>query len=119
MSKEVKYAAKFRQTVAVDVGHLSAKGGRIGGTVGERRALAKAPKAETPSTKSTFQRVKDFLGFQTAGSLPAPNAEFVNSDTRHPFHQLAQGKPANTSLYDDRKLVAYLNTVSPQKKPAA
>lgn len=119
MSKEVKYASKFRQTVAVDVGHLSAKGGRIGGTVGERRALAKAPKAENPTTKSTFQRVKDFLGFRTAGSLPAPNAEFVNGDIRHPFHQLAQGKPANTSLYDDRKLVAYLNTVSPQKKPTA
>lgn len=115
MAKDVKYASKYRQTVGVDVGHLVKRGESVGQTVGARRQLAKAAQPETPSTRNAFQRVRDFLGLRTEGTLPAPNAEFVNGDVRHPFHQLGQGKPTQ-SLYDDNKLVAFLNTIAPKKR---
>ncbi len=109
----IKYASKYRQTVAVDVGQLPT-GGKVGTTIGERRDLAKAPRPEAPSTKSAFQRVKDFLGF-SADTLPAANAQFIHGSTHHPFNRLGQGKPVNVGLYDDRKLMAILNVISPKK----
>ncbi len=113
----IKYASKFRQTVPVDVGQLAPKGGRIGSNQGERRSLAKAAQPESQPTKSAFQRVKDWISPRNADQLPAANAAFVSGDARHPFdRQIVAGKPSgNNALFDDRKLVAYLNTIAPKK----